>query len=136
MADTRLKLRTNRDGAPRLHHGKRVWTALVSRGFGSDGRRRQRRFTYFGDKKGADAAFTAWLAKLEHGVDPSKLTVADYFTEWVQNARTSFAGTSYCRFENITRNHVIPKLGEIPLQKLDRPPSQSRVCRMAGSRSA
>jgi integrase len=118
MADTRLRLRTNRDGSPRLNHGKRVWTALVSRGFGSDGRRRQRRFTYFGDKKGADAAFTTWLAKLEHGVDPSKLTVGDYFTEWVQNARTSFAGTSYCRFENINRNHVTPKLGDILLQKL------------------
>jgi integrase len=118
MADTRLKLRKNRDDTSRLHHGKRVWTALVSRGFDSNGRRRQRRFTHVGDKKGAEAAFTVWLAKLAHGVDPSKLTVADYFTEWVQNARANYAGTSYCRFENIARNHVVPKFGEIPLQKL------------------
>jgi hypothetical protein len=38
------------------------------------------------------------LPPFEHGVDPSKLSVADCFTEWVQNVRTSFAGTSYSRF--------------------------------------
>jgi integrase len=64
-------------------------------------------------------SFEAWLAELEHGdVEPSKLTVARYFQDWADVAKTRFGGTSYTRFENINGNHVVPKLGAIPLQKL------------------
>jgi integrase len=119
--DARLTIRTNPDGSPRLVHGKKVWTARVSRGFGVDGQRKQKRFTCMSNNaKEVQRAFEAWVAKLDHGgdVEPSKLTVAKYFQDWVNAARTRFAGTSYTRYENIFRNHVTPKLGAIAMQKL------------------
>lgn len=119
--DPRLSIRTDADGSPRLAHGKKVWTARVSRGFDAAGRRKQKRFTWISNNtKEVQAAFEEWLARLRNGTDvePSKLTVSRYFLDWVDAAKTRFAGTSYTRFENINRNHVIPKLGAIALQKL------------------
>jgi integrase len=119
--DPRLMIRTNPDGSPRLVHGKKVWTARVSRGFGVNGERKRKRFTRESNNtKEVQRAFEAWVAKLDHGgdVEPSRLTVAKYFQDWVNAAKARFAGTSYSRYENINRNHVIPKLGAIAMQKL------------------
>jgi integrase len=119
--DPRLKIRTNRDGSPRPVNGKAVWSARVSRDSEDNGGRKQSRFSFnSNNRRAVQGAFEAWLGKLQSGSDikPSKLTVARYFQDWVDAARTRFAGTSYSRFENINRNHVVPKLGTIPLQKL------------------
>jgi integrase len=121
MIDPRLTIRKNRDGSPRLVNSKKVYSARVSRGFGSNGQRKQKRFSCNSNsEREVQRAFEAWLGKLHNSndVEPSKVTVTRYFQDWVDSAKTRFAGTSYTRFENINRNHVIPKLGAMRLQKL------------------
>lgn len=41
-----------------------------------------------------------------------------YLADWLDSSRTNFAGKTWERYEGIARIHVIPKLGDITLQRL------------------
>ncbi len=111
--DSRLKKRGEKNG-------KDVWTAVLALPRGADGVRRQRRFSYIGNKKEADKALIAELASIGNGsfVAPDRTTLGQYLADWLVSSKTTFAGKTWERFEGIARVHVIPKLGDIGLQRL------------------
>lgn len=113
MADKRLKERGTKNG-------KKVWTARLPYTRGADGERRQRRFTFVGNKKDADKAFVAEQAAMGNGtyVETDRTTFGQYVNDFLASKKATYAHTSWERFDSLARINIIPKLGDIPLQKL------------------
>jgi integrase len=52
-------------------------------------------------------------------VRPDRLTVADYLTDtWLPAVKPTLAYTSYVNYLSVVNNHLVPGIGDIPLQKL------------------
>jgi integrase len=83
------------------------------------GGRRTRYVTVRGTKKEAQSELVRILAQLENGtaVDPSKITVADYFRGWLEND-TDLSPKTLERYRQLAEQQVIPHLGSTLLQKL------------------
>jgi integrase len=113
MNDRRLKRRGQKNG-------RDVWTARVPLPRGPDGERRQRRFTFVGTKKDAEKALVEELVRIGNGtfVVPNRTTVGRYITTFLDESKTAFSAKTWERFEQMARIHVIPKLGDVALQKL------------------
>jgi hypothetical protein len=72
-----------------------------------------------GKKEARDAevlARTEWLKGSY--IDPSKVIYKDYITEWLKNKQDINKKTRYVN-EGHLRNHIIPELGHLPLQKIN-----------------
>lgn len=101
-------------------NGKDVWTAVLRLPRASNGVRRQRRFTFVGNKKDAEKALITEFAAIGNGtfVTPDRTTLGQYLADWLVSSRSTFAGKTWERFEGIARVHVIPRLGDVSLQRL------------------
>ncbi len=51
-------------------------------------------------------------------VAPDRATLGQYLADWLVSSKPTFAGKTWERFEGIARVHVIPKLGDVALQRL------------------
>ena len=113
MPDTRLRKR-------RTKNGRDVWSALLPLPKGSDGKRRQHRFSYIGNKKDAEKALTAELGHIGGGafVSADRVTLGQYATDWLAGAETRYAGRTWQRAECFIRVHLLPRLGTMGLQSL------------------
>lgn len=113
MPDRRLKKRGRKNG-------RDVWSARLPLSRGADGKRRQHRFTFMGTKKDAEKALIIELAAIDNGsyVQPDRTTLGQYVSDFLAGSKTTFSATSWERFESIARVHVIPKLGDVLLQRL------------------
>lgn len=71
-------------------------------------------------KKEAEALLNRLLAELQEGkfVDPSKLTVAAYLEKWLNMVKPSIRPSTWQVYEILLRVHVVPALGNLPLQAL------------------
>jgi len=69
LADTRLRKR-------RVKNGRDDWSALIPVPKGPDGKRRQHRFTFVGNKKEAEKALAAELVRIGEGsfIPPTRTT--------------------------------------------------------------
>lgn len=91
--------------------------------FGDDpttGKRRQRSKS-FRTRREAQATLTAWLADIDKGtaVDRSTKTVAEIVAYWIDtHARPHLRAKTVADYENIIKNHILPELGDIPVQRL------------------
>jgi len=83
------------------------------------GKRRTRFVTVRGTKKAAQAEMIRLLAEIDNGtgVDPSKITVAEYVRTWMDGA-THLAPKTAERYRELAEHQIIPHLGAIVLQKL------------------
>ena len=115
MNDRRLRKRGSKNG-------KEVWTARLPLRRGADGKRRQHRFTFVGNKKDAQRALISELAALGNGtyVVSDKTTFGEYVADFLTTHKDVYARTSWQRFESLSRIHVIPKLGIFYSKKLRR----------------
>lgn len=116
--DARLKKRgTKQRGAKK---GQDRWTAVVPLSKDADGKWRQYRFTFVGNKRDADRALTAELAQIGEGtfVTPERSTFGDYLTAWLKTNRTRYAAKTWERYDSLAKIHIIPALGDVPLQRL------------------
>jgi integrase len=84
------------------------------------GKRRQRSKS-FRTKREASVQLNAWQVEIDKGtaVDRSKQTVAEMMLYWLETyARFQVRPKSYEDYESTIRNHIIPALGYVPIQKL------------------
>ncbi len=75
----------------------------------------------FETRKAAQEALTKALAAMadQRFVRPDRLTVEDYLTDtWLPAAKPTVAYTSYINYASVIANHIVPNIGDIPLQKL------------------
>src|SRR4051812_1953728 len=83
-------------------------------------KRRQRSET-FKTKREAETALAKRLAEIERGtvVDTTKQTVGEFLIHWLETvAKHRVRATTLEDYERTIRNHIIPTLGSIPVQRL------------------
>ncbi len=97
-----------------------TYSFIVDLGRKPDGRRNQVRRRGFKTRKEADAALTQLKAEFQSGgfVEPTKVTLADFCYRWLETTKLNFSPKTYERYVQMVRNHIVPTLGGIPLQKL------------------
>ncbi len=99
------------------------------------GERRQRSKT-FRTRREADAALARWLTEIDRGtaVEPSKLTVGDLLSLWLQDeAGPRVKPTTAEDYAATIRVHILPTLGNVLVQRLTVPQVQAF---MSGKREA
>ena len=75
----------------------------------------------FATKKEAEEAMSTIEAAIREGthVEASRMTTGVYLTKWAEGANVR--ASTRASYESHVRIHLVPRLGEIPLQALDRP---------------
>ena len=102
---------------------KDSWSVVIE--LGRDpltGKRRQMWATVRGTKREAERELVKRLAERDQGmsVPSAKTTVGEYLTSWLATyAEGAVAPTTYRRYEQLLRVHVVPVIGAIPLQRLE-----------------
>lgn len=96
------------------------WSIVYDLPPGADGKRKQKRETFRGTKKAAEAMLAQRLHEIERGayIEPAKMTVAKWLAQWLQEAQPNLGRQTYVRYEQIVRTHLNPAIGPIPLEKL------------------
>lgn len=87
-----------------------------------NGKRRYMSKTVHCTKKEAEAELRNWLGQIERGsyVEPSKLTLGEWLDQWLRVKEQEGAPiTSLERYEGDCRLYIKPKLGGIPIQRLN-----------------
>jgi integrase len=77
--------------------------------------------TLRGTKAQAQAEAAKILAGIAHGthVDPTSETVAQFVERWLNDwANDNVANTTWSRYADLLRKHVVARVGSIPIQKL------------------
>jgi integrase len=85
------------------------------------GKRRQKWFSGFSTKKEAERAMAAKIHELNQGifVEPAKITLEEFLKRWLEDyARINCAPRTFEGYEYIIREHLIPAIGKITLDKL------------------
>lgn len=98
-----------------------TWVVVIDVGRDANGRRRQKWHSGFRTKREAGEALTEILGQLATGqyVAPSKLTVGRFLKdEWLPAIRTRVRPLTFDSYAGNVRNHVVPRLGSMPLQQL------------------
>ena len=102
--------------------GRSTWTYVVD--VGGQGRHRvQRKRGGFPTKSAALAAMAKVQLDVASGswVEPSHCTLGQYLQEqWLPSMRGQVRGSTWIAYELNVRLHVMPQLGNIPLQQLTR----------------
>ena len=93
------------------------WDALPDP---STGERRQKQRTVHGTKAEAERVLREKEMEAERGyIDPGNLTLAQYLGRWLEDyAKQHYKQSTYSSFEGTIRNHVIPSLGAVKLDRL------------------
>jgi integrase len=97
------------------------WYVDVDLPPGPDGKRRRRGVGGFKTKREAKAAEAEALRRIRDGafVEPSRLTVAVYLTEmWLPSMVSQVRATTLGGYRHNVRAYIVPRLGDIPLQRL------------------
>ncbi len=102
-----------------FQRGDGTWSAAVSAGYGTDGKRRRK--TVYGATKGEvqDKLRTASL-EIANGkpIDTGKLTVQQYLGHWLTTIKGNVAPTTYERYKMVVDKQLVPYLGSLALAKI------------------
>ncbi len=102
--------------------GKDSYTIVLNLGRDpSTGKRRQQWVSLKGTKKDAEKRLSELLSQLDNGlfINPGKTTLAEFLDRWLKDyAYANLAPRTAEGYETIIRQHLIPKLGSIPLTRI------------------
>jgi integrase len=108
----------------RGHVRKRLkrWSIVLDVGTDPEtGKRKQRWHSGFETKREAEAALTRLLGQLQTGtyVAPTKRTVAEFLErEWLPAVEDTIRPLPFESYERACRSRLVPRLGDVPLQRL------------------
>ena len=77
--------------------------------------------TVKGNKKDAERRLRELLTEVDKGtfIEPGKITLGNYLTQWLRDyVKPNLSPRTYEGYEYIIRYHVIPNIGNIPLNAL------------------
>lgn len=105
---------------------KGSWSIILDLGYEADAttgtlRRKQKWFTVRGTRKDAEKKLGDLLHAANHGtiVEPSKMTLGKWLTEWIEAAKPRLRQSSYTRYKGIIDNAILPSsIASILLQQL------------------
>jgi integrase len=95
------------------------WEVCFDRGRDPITGKRDRTFKHFEREREAKKAVAAWEADQHQGlaVEPSKLTVGELLQRWLETVRLRVEPGTYEDYERTVRNHVLPELASLSVQK-------------------
>jgi integrase len=102
--------------------GKRSWRIKFDKSADQQGRRQFHVETVHGTKRDAEIALAKRLSELVDGryVAPTVETVGGYATHWLADIATATRSeVTVARYRTLVTVHIIPYLGDVPLQALD-----------------
>jgi integrase len=85
------------------------------------GKRRSRFVSFKGTKKAAKIELARLITEHAAGnsVDPSKATVGEFLTAWLNDwAKQNVSPQTFQQYEMIVRRYLVPRIGNMPIQKL------------------
>jgi integrase len=95
------------------------WVATVSLGYGGEGKRRRRK-VYGATKKEVLEKLGELRSRSPLLSDVATMTVGEYVQRWLENtAKSRVRPTTYERYGELVRLHVIPHLGQVKLARLE-----------------
>jgi integrase len=100
--------------------GKGTWELKFDLGR-INGKRQTRHVSFKGTKRKAQAELVRLLAAQAKGeyVDPSKVTLGEFIERWIRDwVPLNVSPRSAERYSELLRNHVVPHLGAMPIQRL------------------
>src|SRR5262245_46702137 len=102
-----------------FQRGDGLWVASVSLGYDEHGKRR-RLVGYGATKAEALEKLDEKKSKTRQGivVDADRLTVKEFLDRWLSLVKPKVGATTYDRYEQHVRLHLVPCLGRIKLAKL------------------
>jgi integrase len=101
--------------------GKNRWELCVYLGRGPDGKKLYRWHPVRGTRADAQRELARLVNSFNTGtyVAPTKLTLGEYLERWLADyAKGHVAPTTYQRYEQVVRQHLVPALGHIRLSRL------------------
>ena len=100
-----------------------TWEGRYTDGVNAEGKQIQRSVYGKTKKEVADKLHAIFFQK-QQGiyVTPTKVLVKDWLTEWLHNyAHINVRPSTYISYEGYIYNHIIPMIGDLPIQKLTPP---------------
>ena len=96
------------------------WTLRFDLPRREDARRRQACIAFKGNKHAAEKELARLIHEVNTGsyVDSSKITLAEYLDQWLDQIRSSVSGKTFERYEQLLASDVIPRIGDRGLQDL------------------
>lgn len=97
------------------------YAVVLDIGKKADGSRNRKWFSGFNSKKEAQRFLNQKLHEIETGtfVEPSKTKLSEYLEHWLENyAELNCAPRTYEGYEYIIRQHIIPQIGHLTMDKL------------------
>jgi hypothetical protein len=84
------------------------------------GKRKVATATVKGGKKDAEKELRRLLRAVDTGehVDPTRMTVGQWLTTWLNTVKQEVAPRSHERYASILEHHLMPALGNLPIAKL------------------
>ncbi len=97
-----------------------TWTLVIELGRDDSGKRKQKWVTFKGGKKAAEKELSRLVVEADGGtLMTSRLTLAEFAERWLaDHASANVAPKTYARYAGLLRQHVVPHLGRITLEKL------------------
>ena len=102
--------------------GQKWAVVVLDLGRGEDGRRQQRWHSGFHRRRDAERKLAEILGRLESGsyVEADKVSLGDYLTRtWLPAIGASVRPSTLARYRLDVETKLVPRLGSIPLQKLN-----------------
>jgi integrase len=97
------------------------WSIVIDVGTDERGKRKQRWHSGFETKREAEIELTKLLGQLQTGtyVVPTRRSLGEFLElEWLPAIRHTIRPLTYESYERGCRNHLVPLLGNVPLQRL------------------
>ncbi|KAB2954251.1 site-specific integrase [Heliorestis acidaminivorans] len=111
-------------GSIKKVEGKRStsWRVIIDLPKGPEGKRRQKSLTYPGmmKKREVEKKLREMLQEIDGGtwIEPQKTTLAEFLESWLQEHEDTVSVATARKYRNVIDCHIVPAIGDIPLQKL------------------
>jgi integrase len=96
------------------------WAIVIDVRDSATGKRKRRWHSFAGSKRQAQIECAQLITKLQSGtqVDPTRITVAEFFERWLDHMRGRCSPRTHERYTELCRKNLVPLLGGHPLAKL------------------
>ncbi|MGH4050001.1 MAG: tyrosine-type recombinase/integrase [Clostridium sp.] len=105
----------------RVYKSGTTWQITIELGIDENGERQRMFKSIYGTKKDAEKEMQQMLNELDGGtfVEDTKITVASYLRNWIKiYVEPNLAPTTIDGYKSNVENYIIPRIGNILLQKL------------------
>jgi integrase len=96
------------------------WAVVVEMRDPETGRRKRKWHSFTGNKRQAQLECARLVSEIKLGtyVEPNKMTLAQYFGRWLEDARSRVTAKTHERYTQICCKNIAPLLGAVSLSKL------------------